>query len=133
MPYEIPPPTVLLKLSICSSKIKFIENSCRYSKYDLQCTDILVVKITAPSDIFAVMTMKKNVIFKIIKPFLCSQFHCLFTSLSWAHLRVWNLYTLINLAYCWIYCKLKLHSSPNTISFTVEIIWNYFLTLLICL
>ena len=128
-----PPPTVLLKLSICSSKIKLIANSCRYSKYDLQCTDILVVKITAPSDILEVMTMKKNVIFKIIKPFL------MFTVSLFVHvafmgsLRVWNLYTLINLAYCWIYCKLKLHSSPNTISFTVEIIWNYFLTLLICL
>ena len=70
MPDKIPPPAVLLKLSICSSKIKFIANSCRYSKYDLQCTDILVVKITAPSDMLAVMTMKKNVIFKIIKPFL---------------------------------------------------------------
>ena len=76
---------------------------------------------------------RRMLFLKLLNPFLCSQFHCLFTSLSWAHLRVWNLYTLINLAYCWIYCKLKLHSSPNTISFTVEIIWNYFLTLLICL
>ena len=69
MPYEIPPPNVLLKLSICSSKIKFIENSCRYSKYDLQCTDILLVKITAPLHILVVITMKKNLIFKIIKRF----------------------------------------------------------------
>ena len=69
MPDDIPPLTVLLKLSICSCKIKFITNRRRYSKYDLQCTDILVVKITAPSDILAVMTMKKNIIFKIIKPF----------------------------------------------------------------
>ena len=53
------------------------------------------------------------------------------TSLSWAHLRVWHFYTLINLAYCWIWCKLKLHSSPNTISFTAEIIWKYFLKLLV--
>ena len=29
---------------------------------------------------------------------------------------------LISLANCWMYCKLKLHSSPNTIYFTVEII-----------
>ena len=69
MPDEIPPPAVLLKLSICSSKINFIANSCRYSKYDLQCTDILVVKITAPVDILAVITMKKNLIFKIIQRF----------------------------------------------------------------
>ena len=66
---------------------------------------------------------------KSLNAFLRSQFHPLFTSLSWAHLRVLNLYTLINLAYCWIYCKLKLHSSPNTIFSTVEIIWKYFLTL----
>ena len=69
MPDEIPPPVVLLKLSICSSNINFIANSCRYSKYDLQCTDILVVKITAPLDILALITMKKNLIFKISKRF----------------------------------------------------------------
>ena len=66
---------------------------------------------------------------KSLNAFLRSQFHPLFTSLSWAHLRVLNLYTLINLAYCCIYCKLKLHSSPNTIFSTDEIIWKYFLTL----
>ena len=68
---------------------------------------------------------------KSLNAFLRSQFHPLFTLLSWAHLRVLNLYTLINLAYCWIYCKLKLHSSPNTIFSTVEIIWKYFLKLVI--
>ena len=68
---------------------------------------------------------------KSLNAFLRSQFHPLFTLLSWAHLRVLNLYGLINLAYCWIYCKLKLHSSPNTIFSTVEIIWKYFLKLVI--
>ena len=93
-----PPPTVLLKLSICSSKIKLIANSCRYSKFDLQCTDILVVKITAPFDILGVITMKKNVIFKIIKRFFIFSF-ILYSLQYHAHLRVWNFYTLINLAY----------------------------------
>ena len=69
MPDETPPPTVLLKLSIRSSKSKFIANSCRYSTYDLQCTDMLVVKIMAPLDILTVIKIKKNLIFKIIKRF----------------------------------------------------------------
>ena len=69
MPDEIPPHTVLLKLSISSCKIKFIANRCRYSKYDLQNIDILIVKITAPSEILAVMSVKNNFIYKIIKCF----------------------------------------------------------------
>ena len=133
MPDEIPPHAVLLKLNICSCKIKLIANRCRYSKCDLQNIDILIVKITAPSEILAVMSVKNNFIFKIIKRFFMFTVSLFITSLSWAHLRVWNLYALINLACCWIYCNLKLNSSPNKTSFTVEVIWKYFLTLLICL
>ena len=68
---------------------------------------------------------------KLLSAFLCSLFHCLFTSLSWAHLRVWNVYALINLACCWIYCNLKLHSSPNKTFYTFKVIWKYFLTYLL--
>ena len=115
-----PPPTVLLKLSICSTKIKLIANSYRYSKYDLQCTDILVLKITEPFDILEVITMKKNVIFKIIKRFfiftvsLLTSISCSFKSLKFLYLDKSGIF--------WIYFKLKLHSSPNTISFTVKFI-----------
>ena len=70
MPDEIPPHTVLLKLSIFSCKIKFIANRCRYSKYDFQNIDILIVKITTPSENLAVISVKINFIFKIIKFFL---------------------------------------------------------------
>ena len=69
MPDEIPTQAVLLKLNICSCKIKLIANRCRYSKCDLQNIDILIVKITAPSEILAVMSVKNNFIFKIIKRF----------------------------------------------------------------
>ena len=122
MPGEISAPTVLSKLSICSCKIKFIANRSKYSEYDFQCTDILVVKTTALSNILAVMTGKKYIICKIIKRFF------MFTVSFFIHFTFMGLFKslkfvyLINLGYCWIYCKLKLHSSPNTISYTVEII-----------
>ena len=66
---------------------------------------------------------------KSLNTFLYSQFHSSLISPSWAQLRVGKLHTLVNLAYCSFYCKLKLHSSPNTISSTVEIIWKYFVWL----
>ena len=131
MPDEIPPHAVLLKLNICSCKIKLIANRCRYSKCNLQNIDILIVKITAPSEILAVMSVKNNFIFKIIKRFFMFTVSLFITSLSWAHLRVWNLYALINLACCWIYCNLKLHSSPNKTFYTFKVIWKYFLTYLL--